>query len=195
MDYRRLNAQTIKDVYPTPRVEDAISDMKGARYFANMDLRYGFYQIRVAPEDVHKTAFQTEWSSFQWLVMPFGLINASSTFQRNMDMIFDDMRLFTSVYTDDIVVYSKRWTDHLENVKAVLQRLRDSKFFVKRSKCEFATEEIDVVGFRVSARVVPTQPENWKPYSNGPSTRIWRTFEVSQASPISTRSSYQTMRI
>ena len=123
VDYRRLNAQTIKDVYPTPRVEDAINEMKGARYFAKMDLRSGFYQIRVAPEDVHQTAFQTEWGSFQWLVMPFGLTNAPSTFQRNMDMIFDDMRLFTLVYMDDIVVYSKSWAEHLENVKAVLQRL------------------------------------------------------------------------
>ena len=121
-----------------------------------MDLRSGFYQIRVDPEDVHKTAFQTEWGSLQWLVMPFGLTNAPSTFQRNMDMIFDDMRHFTEVYMDDVVVHSKSWAKHLENVKAVLQRLRDSKFFVKRSKCEFATEEIDFVGFRVSASGVRT---------------------------------------
>ena len=73
VDYRRLNAITVKDVYPTPRVDVSIYKMKGAQYFAKMDLRSGFYQIRVAPEDVHKTAFQTEWGSFQWHVMPFGL--------------------------------------------------------------------------------------------------------------------------
>ena len=92
VDYHRLNAITIKDVYPTPRVDTAIDSMKDSRFFAKMDLRFGFYQIRVAPEDVHKTAFQTEWGSLQWLVMPFGITNAPSTFQRNMDMIFDDMR-------------------------------------------------------------------------------------------------------
>ena len=117
-----------------------------------MDLRSGFYQIRVAPVDVHKTAFQTEWGSFQWLVMPFGLINAPSTFQRSMDMTFQDMREFTAVYMDDIVVFSTTWAEHLANLTLVLQRLRESKFLVKRSKCEFASEEIDFVGFRVSAR-------------------------------------------
>ena len=106
VDNRWLNAITIKDIYTTPRVGTAIDSMKDSRFFAKMYLRSGFYQIRVAHEDVHKTAFQTEWGSFQWLVMPFGLTNVSSTFQRNMDMIFDDMRLFTSVYMDDIVVFS-----------------------------------------------------------------------------------------
>ena len=93
------------------------------------------------------------------MVMPFGLTNAPSTFQRIMYMIFDDMRHFTKVYIDDIVVHSKSWAEHLENVKAGLQRQRDSKFFVKRSKCEFATEEIYFVGLRVAARGVRTQPE------------------------------------
>ena len=98
VDCRRLNATTVKDVYPAPRVDDSIDKMANARFFANMDLRSGFYQIRVAPEDVHKTAFQTEWGSFQWLVMPFALTNAPSTFQRTMDMTFDDMHHFTAVY-------------------------------------------------------------------------------------------------
>ena len=72
--------------------------------------------------------------------MPFGLPNAPSTFQRNMDMVFDDMRHFTKVYMDDIVMHSKSWVEHLENVKAVLQRLRETTCLVKWSKCEFATE-------------------------------------------------------
>ena len=106
VDYRSLNAITVKDVYPTPRVDVSIDKMKGAQYFAKMDLRSGFYQMRVAPEDVHKTAFQTEWGSFQWLVMPFWLTNAPSTFQRAMDVTFQDMREFTDVCMNDIVVFS-----------------------------------------------------------------------------------------
>ena len=85
VDYRRLNTITVKDVYSTPLVDDSIDKMRKSRFFAKMDLRSGFYQIRVAPEDVYKTAFQIEWGSFQWLVMPFGLTNAPSTFQRSMD--------------------------------------------------------------------------------------------------------------
>ena len=118
--YRRLNAITIKDVYPTPRVDTAIDIMKDSRFFAKIDIRSGCYQIRVNPEDVLKTALQTEWASFQWLVTPFGITNAHSISQRNMDMIFDDMRHFTKVYMDDIVVHSISWAEHLENVKAVL---------------------------------------------------------------------------
>ena len=149
VDYRRLNVITVEDVYPTPRVDDSIDKMKNARFFAKMDLRSGFYQIRVAPEDVHKRAFQTEWGSFQYLVMPFGLTNAPSTFQRTMDMTFDDMRHFTAVCMDDVVVYSASWAEHLQNLRTVLQRLLEKKFYVTRSKCEFATEEIDFVCFRV----------------------------------------------
>ena len=69
-----------------------------------------------------------------------------------MDMTFQDMREFTAVYMDDIVVFSNTWAEHLTNIELVLQRVRESKFFVKRNKCEFASEEIDFVGFRVSAR-------------------------------------------
>ena len=85
-----------------PRADVSIDKMKGAQYFAKMDLRSGLYQVRVAPEDVHKTAFQTDWGSFQWNVMPFWLTNAPSTFQRAMDMTFQDMRDFTAVYMDCI---------------------------------------------------------------------------------------------
>ena len=91
--------------------------------------------------------------------MPFGLTNAPSTFLRAMDMTFQDMREFTAVYMDDIVVFSSTWADHLANLDHVLQRLRETKLYAKRSKCEFASEEIDFVGLRVSASVVRTQLE------------------------------------
>ena len=81
VDCRRLNTITVKDVYPTPRVDVSIDKMNGATFFEKMGLRSGFYQIRVAPEDVHKTAFHTEWGSFQWLVMLIGLTNAPTIFK------------------------------------------------------------------------------------------------------------------
>ena len=90
--------------------------------------------------------------------MPLRLTNAPSTFQRAMDMMFQDMRDFTAVYLDDIVVISSTWAKHLANLELVLQRLREAKFYAKRSKCEAASEEIDFVGFRVSARWVRNQP-------------------------------------
>ena len=87
------------------------------------------------------------------------LTDAPSTFQRAMDMTFQDMREFTAVYMDDIVVFSATWAEHVYNLELVLQRLRESHFYAKRNKCEFASEEIDFVGFRVSAMGVRTQPE------------------------------------
>ena len=104
-----------------------------------MYLRSGFDQIRVAPEDVHKTAFQTEWGSFRWLVMPFGLTNVPSTFQRAMDMTFQDMR-DRCLHGRHRRVLQHLGRTHLANLPTVLQRLRASKFFVKRSKCESASE-------------------------------------------------------
>ena len=100
--------------------------------------------------------------------MPFGLTNAPSTFQRAMNMTLHDMREFTAVYMDDIVVFSNTWAEHLANIELLLQRLRESKFFVKHSKCELASEEIDFVGFRVSASGVRTQPEKIQQLVNWP---------------------------
>ena len=108
-----------------PRVDVSIDKMDDARFFAKMDLRSGFYQIRVNKGDVHKTAFQTECGSFQWLVMPFGLTNAPSTSQTTMDMAFDRLKAFTAVYMDDIVVFSKSWAEYLANIKTVLEKLRE----------------------------------------------------------------------
>ena len=98
--------------------------MAGSQYFSKLDLTSGFYQSRIKEEDVPKTAFQTEWGSFQFKVMPFGLSNAPPTFQRTMEMVFDDMRHCTSIYMDDIIVYSKTWDDHKMDPIAVLNRLR-----------------------------------------------------------------------
>ena len=99
VDYRRLNAITFKDVYPTQRVDMSIDKMNGSRFFAKMDLHSGFHQIRIAQKDVHMTAFQTEWGLFQWLVMPFGWTNTHITFQRVMDMTFQGGTLPLSTWT------------------------------------------------------------------------------------------------
>ena len=115
------------------------------------------------PEHVERTAFQTEWGSFQFRVMPFGLANAPATFQRTMDMAFQEFgqnpEPFTSVYMDDIIIFSKTWQDHIHHIRKVLQRLREQHLYVKKSKCEFGLKEIDFVGFRVGQNGVSTQPE------------------------------------
>ena len=156
VDYRGLNAITKKDRYPMPRTDDAIDRMAGSRFFSKIDLRSGFHQILIKPEHRERTAFQVESGSYQFLVMPFGLANAPATFQRTMEMAFDDYRKFVQIYIDDVVIHSKTWEEHLQHLRMVFQRLRDQKLYVKRSKCEFGLTEVEFVGFKVSAQGVST---------------------------------------
>ena len=94
VDYRRLNAQTKKDAYPLPRIDEAIDAMRGSNIFTKIDLRSGFHQIRIHEPHKPRTTFQTVFGSYQWRVMPFGLCNAPATFQRTMQLMLDDLRGF-----------------------------------------------------------------------------------------------------
>ncbi|XP_012851409.1 PREDICTED: uncharacterized protein LOC105971108 [Erythranthe guttata] len=133
-DYRGLNDVTIKDRFPIPTVDDMLDELHGAQYYSKLDLRAGYHQIRVHPDDIHKTAFRVHNDHYEYLVMSFGLCNAPSTFQAAMNEIFrPHLRKFILVFFDDILVYSKSWEDHLQQLRTTLQILRDAHFFLKPS--------------------------------------------------------------
>lgn len=115
MDYRRLNAVTVNDVYPLPVKEDALERLEGSSFSSIMDLQAGYHQLSVAPEDRPKTAFITADGLYQLKVLPFGLKCAPSRFQRTMGMVLVSLRRSACiVYIDDIVFYGKtieHWTD------------------------------------------------------------------------------------
>ncbi|GBG86438.1 hypothetical protein CBR_g41435 [Chara braunii] len=147
IDYRKLNAQTVKNVGPLPRIDDLLERMGGAKYFSKIDLKSGYHQISIQPNDRYKTAFKMRYAHFEWVVMPFGLTNAPATFQAAMTNEFRAMLdRFVLVYLDDILVYSRTLEDHLGHLRRVLETLRRAKYKASRNKCEFVRQELEYLG-------------------------------------------------
>ncbi|GBG74151.1 hypothetical protein CBR_g17864 [Chara braunii] len=151
IDYRKLNAQTIKNVDPLPRIDDLLERLGGAKYFSKLDLEVGYHQLEIHPRDMYKTAFKTRYGHFEWVVMPFGLMNASATFQAAMTTEFRDMlNRFVLIYLDDILMYNRTLDEHIVHLRAVLDRLRTAKYKANRAKCEFAQQELEYLGHFVT---------------------------------------------
>jgi len=150
-DYRPLNLQTRRDSFPMPLVDDVISQLGRSAWFTALDLQSGFWQIRMAPEDMKKTALITKSGLYDWTVMPFGLKNATNTFIRTMSEVFKDLGdRFLKVFVDDLNIHSENWEDHLQHLEAVLSRLREVKLKLNPSKCYFVAESIVFLGHVVS---------------------------------------------
>jgi len=159
VDYRALNEITIKNKYPLPLMDELFDRVAGAQWFTKIDLRSGFHQIAIRPEDREKTAFRTRYGSFEYTVLPMGLCNAPGTFMQLMNETFADM-LDKSVlcFLDDILIYSPTEEEHIKQVTAVMERLQSKKLYGKLSKCEFMQREVEFLGHRIGAdglRVAP----------------------------------------
>ena len=128
----------MKNKYLLSSIEGLFDQLKGASVFSKIDLRSGYYQLRVKDVDVPKTAFRTYYGHYEFLVMPFGLTNASTAFMDLMNRVFHPhLDQFVVVFIDDIMVYSKDAQEHEQHLRLVLEILREKQLFAKLSKCDF----------------------------------------------------------
>ncbi|XP_027169401.1 uncharacterized protein LOC113769125 [Coffea eugenioides] len=159
IDYRGLNEVTIKNKYHLPLIDGLFDQLQGSVVYSKLDLRQGYYQLRIKKEDIPKTAFNSRYEHFEFAVMPFGLTNAPAAFMDLMQRIFKQyLDQFVVVFIDDILVYSKTREDHAKHLEIVLQVLREHKLYAKFSKCEFWLEEISFLGHRISKNGIAVDP-------------------------------------
>jgi transposase InsO family protein len=156
-DYRRLNAQTTPDRYTCPNIGDLTARLAGRKIFSKLDLRKGYHQVPVRPEDVEKTAVITPFGLYEYIRMPFGLRNAGQTFQRLMDQVLRGLE-YCFVYLDDILIASSSPEEHARHLEAVFGRIREAGLLLNREKCVFAEPVVDFLGHQVSqAGIAPLQ--------------------------------------
>ena len=161
IDYRQLNKVTIKNKYPLPRIDDLFDQLQGDFTFSKIDSRSDYHQLNIRATDVPKTAFQTRYGHYEFLVMSFGLTNSPAAFMSLMNGIFKPyLDLFVIVFIDDILVYSKSRNEHEEHLRIVLELLREKRLYAKFSKCEFWLDSVSFLGHVVSKDGVMVDPSN-----------------------------------
>ena len=160
-----MNQLIKKDRYPLPLIHETLERIGKARWFTKLDVIAAFHKIRIAEGDEWLTAFRTRFGLFEWLVTPFGLANAPSTFQRYINWTLRDfLDDFASAYLDDILVFSSgSLKEHREHVRKVLQRLKDAGLQLDIDKCEFEVQSTKYLGFIVEAgKGIRMDPEKVK---------------------------------
>jgi hypothetical protein len=170
IDFRPLNACTVSDPYPLPLIESMLRKMASAKYFSAMDIASAIWQVKMHPEHAKYTAFVTHEGKYEWLRMPFGLRNASSTFQRLMDNVLG-AALFSHAYLDDVHVYSNTWEEHVKHLRDTFVKLALHKVKLKRPKCIFGAEYLKTLGHVVGGGCLRLDPDNVAAILNLPTPR------------------------
>ena len=169
IDYRKLNAVTVKDSYPLPRIDDSLDSLGKAKYFSTLDLASGYWQIGLDEDAKRKSAFCTTSGLYQFKVMPFGLTNAPATFQRLMERVLGGLQWqICLVYIDDVIVFSETVEEHLASLSEIFTRLGQAGLKLKPKKCHLFRRRVKYLGHEVSAEGIATDPEKTSAVADWP---------------------------
>jgi len=151
IDYRAFNTITVSDSFPIPTIDELLNELGAVVWFSKLDLLQGYHHICMSPDDIHKMAFRMHDGHYEFCVLPFGLSNASATFQATMNELFrPHLRKFIIVFFNDILIYSTSWSDHLLHLETTFQLVLNNQFHLKVSKCCFVLQHIEYLGHIVS---------------------------------------------
>ena len=160
VDYRKLNERTIKDAYPLPRIDMCLDCLSSAKIYSTIDLQSAYMQLEVAEEDRQKTAFITKYGLYEYSVMPYGLCNGPSTFQRCIELIFRGIQWeYLLVYLDDIIVIATDFDEHIQRLDEVFRRISLAGLKMKPTKCELFKSEVLFLGHVVGQNGIRPNPK------------------------------------
>lgn len=163
VDYRKLNEYTVDDKFPLPNIEGILDKLGRAQYFTTLDLAKGYHQIKMHPDDIHKTAFVTPKGLYEYLRMPFGLKNAPATFQRLMNEVLREyINKICVVYLDDILIFSTSLQEHLQSIRKIFNKLAQHNLKVQFDKCSFLKKETEFLGHVLTDKGLKPNPNKIK---------------------------------
>ena len=159
VDYRKLNLVTVADPAPMTTAEDLFGKLGKCQYYSTIDLSKGYWQILVAEEDLHKTAFVTPDGCYEFLRRPFGMKNSGATLVRGMRKLRQDMDN-VECYIDDLIVHTKYWATHLQVLDKLLEKLRRAGLVVRPTKCVFGSKSVEFLGRSIGENCISINEEN-----------------------------------
>ena len=160
IDFRRLNRNTVTDAYPLPRMDDILQRAGGHNWYTALDERSGYWQIKMNKQDIPKTAFVTPDGHYEWVRMPFGLVNAPAIFQRLTDALLIGIKWqYCAGYIDDIIIWSNTFSDHLQHVEEVFRRMQQANLQLRPKKCDLFRSSVKCLGSIINAQGISMDPK------------------------------------